>query len=299
LCSCRLPTNSLIAAGESVVAAAYRLVWRDDGLHVAAPHLVAQAILEDTRLSGARLLEQGECARGNRRSDTSPALPRYHSNYRGYAPSDVPADPVAYSQEILIADVRALMTALEIEQVHVIGIAWTDDVVSVLPNAPIAVAMPVTTASRPRSNQSACALITAIRPGKPRCPGRSAPRRARQSPATADRREHHQHGLHASRAKRIERDAQRQLGGRIGREQAGCQHTQLACGQAELRGKHGTDDRHHRARGLVHDVCLGQRKRHPDQHPGDHAGFQASLDSTPSRKRCMLSIVPCRGCAPP
>ena len=29
------------------------------------------------------------------------------------------------------------------------------------------------------------------------------------------------------------------------------------------------------------------------------AGLQASLDSTPSRKRCMLSIVPCRVCASP
>jgi pimeloyl-ACP methyl ester carboxylesterase len=44
-------------------------------------------------------------------------------NYRGYAPSDVPADPAAYSQEILIADMRALIGALAIEQAHVIGIA--------------------------------------------------------------------------------------------------------------------------------------------------------------------------------
>ncbi len=44
-------------------------------------------------------------------------------NYRGYAPSDVPADPAAYSQEILIADMRGLMKALAIEQAHVVGIA--------------------------------------------------------------------------------------------------------------------------------------------------------------------------------
>jgi hypothetical protein len=44
-----------------------------------------------------------------------PALPRHHYNCRGYAPSDVPADPAAYSQEILIADMRALMTALGID----------------------------------------------------------------------------------------------------------------------------------------------------------------------------------------
>ncbi|MFO1157734.1 MAG: alpha/beta hydrolase [Reyranellaceae bacterium] len=44
-------------------------------------------------------------------------------NYRGYSPSDVPVDPAAYSQDILIADMHALMKALAIEQAHVIGIA--------------------------------------------------------------------------------------------------------------------------------------------------------------------------------
>jgi pimeloyl-ACP methyl ester carboxylesterase len=44
-------------------------------------------------------------------------------NYRGYTPSDVPADAAAYSQEILVADLRALMRALAIEQAHVVGIA--------------------------------------------------------------------------------------------------------------------------------------------------------------------------------
>lgn len=44
-------------------------------------------------------------------------------NYRGYQPSDVPTDPAAYSQEILIADMKALMERLSIPQAHVIGIA--------------------------------------------------------------------------------------------------------------------------------------------------------------------------------
>jgi pimeloyl-ACP methyl ester carboxylesterase len=44
-------------------------------------------------------------------------------NYRGYRPSDIPSDPAAYSQEILIADMRALMERLSIKQAHVIGIA--------------------------------------------------------------------------------------------------------------------------------------------------------------------------------
>jgi pimeloyl-ACP methyl ester carboxylesterase len=44
-------------------------------------------------------------------------------NYRGYAPSDVPPDPAAYSQEILISDMRELMKKLSIEQAHIVGIA--------------------------------------------------------------------------------------------------------------------------------------------------------------------------------
>jgi pimeloyl-ACP methyl ester carboxylesterase len=44
-------------------------------------------------------------------------------NYRGYAPSDVPTDPAAYSQEILISDMRELMRQLSIEQAHIVGIA--------------------------------------------------------------------------------------------------------------------------------------------------------------------------------
>jgi pimeloyl-ACP methyl ester carboxylesterase len=44
-------------------------------------------------------------------------------NYRGYTPSDVPLDPAAYSQEILISDMRSLLDRLSIEQAHVVGIA--------------------------------------------------------------------------------------------------------------------------------------------------------------------------------
>jgi pimeloyl-ACP methyl ester carboxylesterase len=44
-------------------------------------------------------------------------------NYRGYASSSVPADPAAYSQDILVADMRALMDKLAIPQAHIVGIA--------------------------------------------------------------------------------------------------------------------------------------------------------------------------------
>jgi pimeloyl-ACP methyl ester carboxylesterase len=40
---------------------------------------------------------------------------------RGYPPSDVPADPVRYGQDIARADVIALMDALGIERAHVVG----------------------------------------------------------------------------------------------------------------------------------------------------------------------------------
>lgn len=40
---------------------------------------------------------------------------------RGYPPSDVPEDPACYSQDILRADVIALMDALGIERTHVVG----------------------------------------------------------------------------------------------------------------------------------------------------------------------------------
>lgn len=44
-------------------------------------------------------------------------------NYRGYPPSSVLEDPEAYSQDILVADMHALLLALSIPQAHVVGIA--------------------------------------------------------------------------------------------------------------------------------------------------------------------------------
>jgi len=44
-------------------------------------------------------------------------------NYRGYKPSDIPTDPASYSQDILVADMRALMQRLSIPQAHIVGIA--------------------------------------------------------------------------------------------------------------------------------------------------------------------------------
>lgn len=44
-------------------------------------------------------------------------------NYRGYKPSDIPTDPAAYSQDILVNDMRALMEHLSIKRAHLIGIA--------------------------------------------------------------------------------------------------------------------------------------------------------------------------------
>lgn len=44
-------------------------------------------------------------------------------NYRGYPPSSVPSQPSAYSQDILISDMQALLRHLSVERAHVIGIA--------------------------------------------------------------------------------------------------------------------------------------------------------------------------------
>jgi pimeloyl-ACP methyl ester carboxylesterase len=44
-------------------------------------------------------------------------------NYRGYPPSSVPIQSAAYSQDLLISDMRALLRHLAVERVHVIGIA--------------------------------------------------------------------------------------------------------------------------------------------------------------------------------
>ena len=42
---------------------------------------------------------------------------------RGYPPSDVPADPAAYSQEIAVTDILAVLDHLEIERAHVVGLS--------------------------------------------------------------------------------------------------------------------------------------------------------------------------------
>ena len=73
-------------------------------------------------------------------------------------------------------------------------------------------------------------------------------------------------GLDAARAEGVERDAQRQLRHGIGSEHAGGQRPQLDRRQAKLHGEHRPDDRHHRARGLVHEVRRGERERHSQQH---------------------------------
>ena len=44
-------------------------------------------------------------------------------NARGYPPSDVPADPAAYSQDIAIADLLALLDALDIDKAHLCGLS--------------------------------------------------------------------------------------------------------------------------------------------------------------------------------
>ena len=51
---------------------------------------------------------------------------RYRSitmSYRGYPPSDVPDDPDAYSQDILLDDVIGLLETLEIEKAHICGLS--------------------------------------------------------------------------------------------------------------------------------------------------------------------------------
>jgi pimeloyl-ACP methyl ester carboxylesterase len=49
-------------------------------------------------------------------------------NYRGYPPSEVPADPTAYRNEILIEDLAALMRHLGIERAHVGGLSMGGNV---------------------------------------------------------------------------------------------------------------------------------------------------------------------------
>lgn len=42
---------------------------------------------------------------------------------RGYEPSDVPSDPDAYSQDLAVTDVLAVLDHLEIEQAHLVGLS--------------------------------------------------------------------------------------------------------------------------------------------------------------------------------
>src|SRR5690554_2519767 len=42
---------------------------------------------------------------------------------RGYTPSDVPEDPAAYSQDLAVADLLAVLDGLNIDQAHVVGLS--------------------------------------------------------------------------------------------------------------------------------------------------------------------------------
>jgi len=44
-------------------------------------------------------------------------------SYRGYPPSDIPGDPAAYSQDIIVDDVLGLMDGLGIERAHICGLS--------------------------------------------------------------------------------------------------------------------------------------------------------------------------------
>jgi pimeloyl-ACP methyl ester carboxylesterase len=50
-------------------------------------------------------------------------------NHRGYPPSSVPVAPEAYSQEILIKDLRSLLKHLDIDRAHLIGFSLGANVV--------------------------------------------------------------------------------------------------------------------------------------------------------------------------
>jgi pimeloyl-ACP methyl ester carboxylesterase len=50
-------------------------------------------------------------------------------NHRGFPPSSVPDDPEAYSQDLLIADLHALLGHLGIEQAHLVGLSLGANVV--------------------------------------------------------------------------------------------------------------------------------------------------------------------------
>ena len=73
------------------------------------------------------------------------------------------------------AKVRAPNAAKTPRQPSAGSSAWTGVVVSALPSAPIAMAMPVSWARRLNSNQSACALMTAMSPAEMPTPSRMRP----------------------------------------------------------------------------------------------------------------------------
>src|SRR5262245_5697872 len=50
-------------------------------------------------------------------------------NHRGFPPTSVPEDPAAYSQDILIEDLRELIAALGIQKAHLVGLSMGGNVV--------------------------------------------------------------------------------------------------------------------------------------------------------------------------
>jgi pimeloyl-ACP methyl ester carboxylesterase len=50
-------------------------------------------------------------------------------NHRGFPPSSVPESPDAYSQEILVEDLRALLDHLRIDRAHLVGLSMGGNVV--------------------------------------------------------------------------------------------------------------------------------------------------------------------------
>jgi pimeloyl-ACP methyl ester carboxylesterase len=50
-------------------------------------------------------------------------------NHRGYPPSSAPDDPQAYAQDLLIADLKALLEHLSIGQAHLVGLSMGANVV--------------------------------------------------------------------------------------------------------------------------------------------------------------------------
>jgi pimeloyl-ACP methyl ester carboxylesterase len=50
-------------------------------------------------------------------------------NHRGFPPSDVPSDPEAYSQDLLIEDLHALLDHLALDKAHLVGFSMGGNVV--------------------------------------------------------------------------------------------------------------------------------------------------------------------------